>query len=359
MKNKFLLGVIFLFCIFQIIGCGKNPFFSNLNKGGVTINANIGKIPSTTGSPSPSFIVNSRGISRTVAANTPISIKLKVVSIALKKDDNNSILLYNDENGKEVDLSILDNNLGTTNLCSGQVPSGKYKSVQIGIAGYLLVKASINVDGTTYKTRTNHTGYETSDEPEEEKIYINAEHPSDFGFAVETPIYNAEINSDSSINIYMDVEDIIAFWDGTGNHPWWVPANYTKGFGVLIPPDGIVGTVGQPVSAELYMAPNKTGPGGVKIALFFDGYGNFLGGGYRSKIAGSGVWNNVDPFESGEVFSSFERNADGTYTGRFGSPSYRVVEISPFRRDFGLQTCNYKYVVGVNLSGSFTYERVR
>jgi hypothetical protein len=359
MKNKFLLIVISSLLIFQIIGCGKNPFISVLNKGGVPITANIGKIPSTTGSYSPSFIVNSRGISRSVAANTPTSIKLKVVTIALEKDDGNKILLYDDEKGMEVDLAILDNNLGTRSICSGQIPPGKYKSVEIRIAGYLLVKASVTIDGTTYKTRTNHTGYETSDEPEEEKIYINAEHPSESGYSIITPLYNVEINSETSINIYMDVEDIIAFWDGTGNHPWWVHVDYNKGFGVLIPPDGIVVTVGQPLSAELYMAPNKTGPAGVKIALFFDSNGNFLGGGYRSKIKGDGVWGNVDPFESGEVFSSFEKNSDGTYTGRFGAHGYRVVEISPFRRDFGSQTCNFRYIEGPTYFGQFTYERIK
>lgn len=293
------------------------------------------------------------------SANKPESFIVKVISINFVKEDNSQVNVWSGT--EEIDLMTLTS-LSDVRAFNVSVPSGTYRQFSIHFSKDYKLKGSVTIGGSTYYTKAAHTGYSTA--PSElETLNIAGQTMDVQSFARD---FNPRLTIGSgvalsSVNILIDAEEFLTYWDGSGNAPSGVSAT-----GMCLPsylPVGIAFN-GMPTK-QVYSIESTDGftNGKGRLTILFDANGNPISGNCRPRYINSG-----DNFTltgwlmggTGAVELEFlKKNADGTiwikmyetiamaYMGQTQNSDYKLIENFPLTAVGGItNTITWKNAAG-------------
>lgn len=298
---------VVLFMIGLMAGCGKNPISSVIGSGSNNVKVGVANMKALSSLfASPVFKANH--------SSDPESFLVTLTSITLTKEDGSDVILWS--GSEEIDVVSLTS-LSQCKFFNGGVPAGKYKKITLRPKGKAFkVKGSVILNGTTYYTKTSHSGFASA--PAE---YEELETMGDVAYEINlSPAIEIKESAPAEIYCLFDTGNYLTYYDGDsstslgGFGPRQVSAGmYLKTY----LPYAI--TVGKPVKKEVYYYTTQSWQGKGQLTIFYDGNDNPISGSARPLYVDNGSYDFrlygwlTEAGGAGQT-DSLKKNADGTLT---------------------------------------------
>ncbi|OGF45136.1 MAG: hypothetical protein A2231_02940 [Candidatus Firestonebacteria bacterium RIFOXYA2_FULL_40_8] len=300
------------------------------------------------------------------SANKPESFIVKVISINFVKEDNSQVNVWSGT--EEIDLMTLTS-LSDVRAFNVSVPSGTYRQFSIHFSKDYKIKGSVTIGGSTYYTKAAHTGYSTAP-AELETLNIAGQTMDVQSFARDfSP--RLTVGSGvalSSVNILIDAEEFLTYWDGSNNGPSGISSA-----GMCLPsylPVGIAFN-GMPTK-QVYRYSSTDGfcSGEGRLTILFDASGNPISGNARPRYINSGDNFNLTGWLMGGTgaveLEYLKKNQDGSiwikmydtiamaYLGQTQNSDYKMIESFQLTAVGASQNGTWKNAAGTTRTFSAT-----
>ncbi|OGF46674.1 MAG: hypothetical protein A2452_05095 [Candidatus Firestonebacteria bacterium RIFOXYC2_FULL_39_67] len=289
-----------------------------------------------------------------INASGPTQMIVKITKITLENDGLSAPCTVF-TGSQEVDLASAASLQPVLELNCNVAP-GTYSMAIVEIDENVTVKGTAILGGTTYYTKTAHTGYTTAGVEAE---VLSLRNQNTFRNYFATPV---QIKGGLTLRLIVDISGAIGYWNGADSSPK-APGEIASSGGMFIATLPLAVAMGNPGSKEVYDIMDSDGGKG-RLSLIFDSSDNFVGGMGRAWLANSNTSSIF--YTGGFPLTKYESTSSGinleasSKTGNNYSETIAWT-ITSFHRTAvgGVSTGSWGQIYqGATPSGTFTATRV-